>query len=102
MPGSFFLACCCLAAILSRSAAAVDEIRTRLTAAEELADVKVSASDWPWWRGPNRNNVAAPQPVPVRWDAPEVTKWKVAVPGRGHASPITWGERLFVLTADEE
>ena len=27
--------------------------------------------------------------------------WKAAVPGRGHSSPIVWGDRLFLTTAIE-
>jgi outer membrane protein assembly factor BamB len=87
---------------VARSAVAVDEIRTRLTAADELPDVKPAATDWPWWRGPDRNNVARPQSVPLRWDAPESIQWKVPVPGRGFASPVTWRQRLYLLTADED
>jgi len=26
-------------------------------------------------------------------------KWKVAVPGLGHSSPIVWGDKVFVTTA---
>ncbi|HXQ74044.1 MAG TPA: PQQ-binding-like beta-propeller repeat protein, partial [Pyrinomonadaceae bacterium] len=28
-------------------------------------------------------------------------KWKAAIPGRGHSSPIVWGNRIFVTTAVE-
>src|SRR6187431_2089287 len=91
-----------LALVLARSSAALDEIRTRLAPHEELPAVKPAASDWPWWRGPDGNGVAQTQSIPLHWDAPANTRWKVAVPGRGHASPVTWGNRLFLLTADEE
>jgi outer membrane protein assembly factor BamB len=94
--------CLLMIVAVARSAVAVDEIRTRLTAADELPDVKPAATDWPWWRGPDRNNVARPQSVPFRWDAPESIQWKVPVPGRGFASPVTWGQRLYLLTADED
>ena len=26
-------------------------------------------------------------------------RWKVAIPGRGHASPVVWGDRVYLLTA---
>jgi outer membrane protein assembly factor BamB len=28
--------------------------------------------------------------------------WKVALPGRGHASPVVWGDRIFVVSALED
>src|SRR5262249_26334769 len=36
---------------------------------------------------------------PVTWDEKTNVKWKVDLPGRGSASPIVWGDRVFVLTA---
>lgn len=91
-----------LALVLASSSAALDEIRTRLAPHEELPAVRPAASDWPWWRGPDCNGIAQVQSIPLHWDAPANTRWKVVVPGRGHASPVTWGNRLFLLTADEE
>lgn len=58
--------------------------------------------DWPWWRGPNRNGVAANARVPVRFGSSENVLWKTSIPGRGHGSPIVVGGRVFVPTADEE
>ena len=63
---------------------------------------QAAPGDWPWWRGPNFNGVAeAGQDVPVRWSDSENVAWKVAVPGRGHSTPIVVGNRVFLLTADE-
>ena len=28
-------------------------------------------------------------------------KWKASIPGRGHSSPIVWGNRIFLTTAIE-
>ncbi len=65
--------------------------------------IVVAATDWPWWRGPNRNGVAAAdQTPPVEWDAKKNILWKTPVPGRGHGSPIIVGDRVFLATADEE
>lgn len=62
-----------------------------------------SASDWPWWRGPQRNGVAsADQQLPLHWSSTENVLWKTPVPGRGHGSPIIVGDRIFLLTADLE
>jgi len=41
--------------------------------------------------------------LPVRhWSTTQGVRWKVAVPGQGHASPIVAGDRVIVSTADEQ
>lgn len=63
--------------------------------------IDVAPTDWPWWRGPNRNGVAAAdQDPPLKWSAKENVVWHAAVPGRGHGSPIVVGDRVFLPTAD--
>jgi outer membrane protein assembly factor BamB len=37
--------------------------------------------------------------APLRWSDSEHVAWKVPVPGRGHSSPVVWGNRIFVTTA---
>src|SRR6476646_9593781 len=61
-----------------------------------------STNDWPQWRGPLGTGIAAPdQKLPLKWSASENVVWKTPVPGRGHGSPIVWGDRIFLTTADE-
>jgi outer membrane protein assembly factor BamB len=60
-----------------------------------------SAGDWPWWRGPNRDNISQALKVPTVWDESTGVLWKVKVPGRGHASPTIWGDHTFLATADD-
>ena len=60
-------------------------------------------TDWPWWRGPERNGVAeAAQKPPLQWNETENILWKTPVPGRGHGSPIVVGEQIFLATADDQ
>lgn len=54
---------------------------------------------WPQWRGPEATGVARNADPPVTWSESDNVKWKVEIPGRGHASPVVWDDRLFVLTA---
>ena len=62
---------------------------------------KLSAErDWPWWRGPARNGIAAEQSVPTKFSDTENVVWKTPVPGRGHASPIVVAERIFLATSE--
>ena len=69
---------------------------------DDLSPVRPAADDWPWWRGPNFDNIAAAQAPPLRWSATENVAWKADVPGRGHGSPVLWGGRIFLPTADEK
>jgi hypothetical protein len=59
------------------------------------------ADDWPCWRGPTFNGVAA-RPVVLEWSESSNVLWKTPVPGRGHSSPIVVGSRVFLSTADEQ
>lgn len=57
--------------------------------------------DWPAWRGPTRDGIAAPgQTPPVRWSETENIAWKTPLPGRGHSSPTVVGDRIYLATAD--
>jgi len=81
-----------------------------LVQAQDLAPPKageveprVALTDWPWWRGPTRDGIAASdQTPPVRWSETENVLWTTLVPGRGHGSPSVLGDRVFLATADEE
>ena len=57
----------------------------------------VRAEDWPGWRGPRGDGTSIEQDVPANWD-PAGALWKTELPGRGHASPIVWGDRVFTVT----
>src|SRR4249919_1477183 len=55
--------------------------------------------NWPQWRGPDATGVSPTANPPLEWSETRNIKWKVEIPGRGHASPVLWGDRIFVLTA---
>jgi len=57
-----------------------------------------AADSWGHWRGPSQTGVAAGA-APVRWSDSSNIAWKVEIPGRGHSSPVIWGDRVFVTTA---
>ncbi len=56
-------------------------------------------SHWPQWRGPLANGVAPNANPPIEWSEKKNVRWKVALPGRGHASPIVFGDRVYVTAA---
>ena len=53
---------------------------------------------WPGFRGPNASGIAEGQQLPDDWDGPtgKNIRWRIAIPGLAHSSPIVWGDRLFV------
>ncbi len=57
--------------------------------------------NWPHWRGPLVNGVAPHANPPIEWSQDQNIHWKVELPGRGSATPIIWGDRIFILTAIE-
>ena len=55
--------------------------------------------NWPQWRGPLANGTSPSATPPVHWSETENVKWKVKLPGRGTATPIVWGDQIFIQAA---
>lgn len=66
-----------------------------------LASVSALGQEWPRFRGPNGSGVSAVTTIPVRWTEKDFS-WKAKLPGVGHSSPVGWGERIFVTSAEEQ
>lgn len=60
-------------------------------------------SDWPSFRGVQASGLGDGTP-PTEWNVEtgHNIRWKTAIPGLAHSSPIIWGDRLFVTTAVSE
>jgi outer membrane protein assembly factor BamB len=72
-----------------------------LAAAVCLAGPSVGArsgDDWPQFRGPDGQGVAAPG-LPLTWSEREHVKWQTPIHGRAWSSPIVVGPRVWVTTA---
>lgn len=54
---------------------------------------------WPRWRGPAATGVTTHANPPLEWSRSKNLRWKVEIPGLGHASPIVWGDCVYVQTA---
>lgn len=66
-----------------------------------LAPALMAATDpaaWPKWRGPHETGVAKGS-APIEWSDTKNIVWKSSIPGRGHSSPVLWGDLVFVTTA---
>lgn len=80
----------------------VEEIRVSdSTQVDALPPPAVAPADWPWWRGPMRDNVAVGDLPSFDWTPSPEVLWTVSVPGTGHASPVVWQDRVFIATADD-
>jgi outer membrane protein assembly factor BamB len=74
-----------------------------LTAAACVIAATVTAAraeNWPQWRGPAANGTSAETNLPVRWSATENVTWKLALPSWSAATPIVWGDRIFLNVAE--
>ena len=56
-------------------------------------------ADWPQWRGPLGTGAAPGASPPLNWDDRTNLRWKTRLAGRGHSTPIVWGDRVFLTTA---
>ena len=54
---------------------------------------------WTQWRGPLATGVAPQANPPVEWSEKHNVRWKVALPGKGHSTPVVWGDRIFLTAA---
>lgn len=64
-----------------------------------LVPVSVGAADhWFQWRGPNNDGMATGG-APIEWSETRNIAWRVPIAGRGHSSPVIWGDRIFLTTA---
>lgn len=66
-----------------------------------LASVAAHAQNWPQYRGPAASGLDASVALPTAWNVEtgENIRWQTPIPGLSHASPVVWGERVYVATA---
>jgi outer membrane protein assembly factor BamB len=72
-----------------------------LCCATLLAMSVASASDWPQWRGPDRNGISDEKWFRKAWPkgGPDLL-WKVSDIGRGYSTPAVVGDRVYVLGSE--
>jgi outer membrane protein assembly factor BamB len=67
-----------------------------------FAGTALRAEEWPVWRGPRGDGTSHETGLPLTWSATENIRWKTPIPGKGHSSPVVWGDRVFVTTCLED
>ena len=74
---------------------------TAAPAADTKPGTRTAARNWPGFRGDNAAGNGDGQGAVVEWDVEtqQNVRWKTAIPGISNASPVVWGNRVFVVTA---
>jgi outer membrane protein assembly factor BamB len=70
-----------------------------LLAAASSVSAADSGAFWPQWRGPLLTGASPQGNPPIEWSEAKNVKWKAEIPGLGSASPVVWGDAIYVLTA---
>jgi outer membrane protein assembly factor BamB len=60
-----------------------------------------SAQEWTRFRGPNGQGGSDAETIPTQWTSKDFN-WRIELPGAGHGSPVVWGDRVFLQSADPE
>jgi len=68
----------------------------RVNAQAKAADF---TTNWPEWRGLYNTGSVNGGNTPVEFSETKNVKWKIEIPGKGHATPIVWGDQIIVQTA---
>ncbi len=58
------------------------------------------SENWPQFRGADGTGVSAEKGIPTSWSQGDYA-WDVAIDGIGHASPVVWGNDVFVTSAED-
>ena len=65
-----------------------------------LLVVPAHAENWPHWRGPHFNGSSTEQKLPDDFSKTNNVKWIAPLPGPSAATPIVWGDHVFVSSTD--
>jgi len=66
-----------------------------------LAVPPARAENWPHWRGPLFNGSSPETGLPAELDK-DRPAWVAPMPGHSSATPIVWGDRVFVSSTDAD
>ncbi|MEM8667499.1 MAG: PQQ-binding-like beta-propeller repeat protein [Planctomycetota bacterium] len=58
------------------------------------------AENWGSWRGPTGNGISTEVNLPVEWSKDKNVAWRVELLGPAGATPVVWGEQIFLTTVD--
>jgi outer membrane protein assembly factor BamB len=67
-----------------------------------VAQTALAQENWPEFRGPTQQGHVEAVNLPVEFDDTKNVTWKRPIEGRGHSSPVIWGNQIWITTALEE
>ena len=77
-------------------------MRISITAAAILMavfTVKLSAEDWPEFRGPSASGHSIAVGLPEKWSIDLNVVWKRSIDGLAWSSPVVLGDRIYLTTS---
>jgi outer membrane protein assembly factor BamB len=60
------------------------------------------AENWPQWRGPYFNGSTTEKGLPTQWSKTENVAWVAPLPGYSGATPVVWGDSIFISSPDPQ
>lgn len=73
-----------------------------LTLVLKFAGPIALSANWPAWRGPTRDGVSLERNLPVTWSPTHNIAWKLDLPQWSGATPIIWGDTIFLNVAESD
>lgn len=67
-----------------------------------ICAASVHAGNWGAWRGPTSNGISQEKNVPTVWSRDTNVAWRLPLPGPAGATPVVWGDRVFVTSVDKD
>ncbi len=63
-----------------------------------LCTQPLAAENWGSWRGPTQNGISTETNLPKSWSANTNVKWRAELPGPAGATPVVWGDNIFLTS----
>ncbi|MSU58933.1 MAG: hypothetical protein EXS35_12335 [Pedosphaera sp.] len=70
--------------------------------AAAFASVSAHAGNWAHWRGPQFNGSSPEKNLPDDFSKTNNVKWVAGLPGPSAATPIVWGDTVFISSTDSK
>lgn len=71
-----------------------------LAASFSFVGLAAQAENWPQWRNDKLNGISAEKGLPTKWSKEENVVWRLPLPGPAGATPVVWGDKIFLTTVD--
>jgi outer membrane protein assembly factor BamB len=68
------------------------------TGSQNAASAATAQEEWTRFRGPNGTGISTAKGIPSEWTEKDYN-WNATLPGKGHSSPVVWGDKVFLLSA---